>query len=69
MARPNVTETSDERSDHKLSLRFDRDQAPTSQVAAAVMEQVEVLDFSLSEPDLVSVVKQIHGGALQETTI
>jgi len=28
---------------------------------------VEVADFSLAEPDLASVVKQIYGGALRET--
>ena len=30
------------------------------------MSQLEVLDFSLSEPDLTSIVKQIYGGALSE---
>lgn len=49
----------------KLALRFDRTQTTASRVAAAVMDQMEVMDFSLAEPDLSSVVKQIYGGALQ----
>jgi ABC-2 type transport system ATP-binding protein len=47
-----------------LQIRFDRSLASASQVAACVMEQVEVSDFSLSEPDLASIVKQIYNGAL-----
>lgn len=50
----------------KLQVRFDRTQASASQVAAAVMEQVEVLDFSLAEPDLAAIIKQIYNGALRE---
>ena len=49
----------------RLSLRFDRTQTTASQVAAAVMNQVEVLDFSLTEPDLSAIVKQIYNGALE----
>jgi ABC-2 type transport system ATP-binding protein len=52
----------------KLALRFDRTLTTASQVAAATMSQVEVRDFSLAEPDLASVVKQIYNGALQEAT-
>ncbi|WP_027891802.1 ABC transporter ATP-binding protein [Calidithermus chliarophilus] len=52
--------------ERRLELRFDRTRASASQVAAAVMGQLEVLDFSLSEPDLTSIVKQIYGGALSE---
>jgi ABC-2 type transport system ATP-binding protein len=48
----------------RLVLRFDRTRTTASQVAAKVMDQAEVVDFSLSEPDLASVVKQIYGGAL-----
>ena len=48
----------------KLIVRFDRTQASASQVAAALMKQVEVKDFSLSEPDLASIIKQIYSGAL-----
>ena len=31
------------------------------------MNQVEVVDFSLAEPDLASIVKQIYNGALAES--
>ena len=51
--------------DHKLVLRFDRTRTTASRVASAVMNQLEVADFSLAEPDLSSVVKQIYGGALR----
>jgi hypothetical protein len=30
------------------------------------MNQIEVKDFSLSEPDLASIIKQIYSGALNE---
>lgn len=51
--------------DCKLQIRFDRTKASASQVAASVMEQVEVSDFSLAEPSLSSIVKQIYNGALE----
>jgi ABC-2 type transport system ATP-binding protein len=50
----------------KLALRFDRTLITASQVTANVMEQIEVRDFSLAEPDLASIVKQIYSGALKE---
>ena len=53
--------------DRKLVLRFDRTLTTASKVAKALMDQLEVVDFSLAEPDLASVVKQIYGGALRET--
>ena len=49
----------------RLQIRFDRNLASASQVAASVMEQAEVRDFSLSEPSLASIVKQIYNGALE----
>jgi ABC-2 type transport system ATP-binding protein len=52
--------------DRKLVLRFDRTLTTASKVAKAVMDQLEVADFSLAEPDLGSVVKQIYGGALRQ---
>jgi ABC-2 type transport system ATP-binding protein len=52
--------------DQKLVLRFDRSLTSASRVASAVMTQLEVADFSLAEPDLASVVKQIYGGALRQ---
>lgn len=50
----------------QLTLRFDRTQTSASRVATAVMEQTEVVDFSLAEPDLASIIKQIYNGALRE---
>jgi ABC-2 type transport system ATP-binding protein len=54
------------REERKLVLRFDREQASASQVAASLMGQVEVADFSISEPDLSGIVKQIYAGGLAE---
>lgn len=48
----------------RVTLRFDRTLTTASQVASAVMTQLEVADFSLAEPDLSSIVKQIYSGAL-----
>jgi ABC-2 type transport system ATP-binding protein len=53
--------------DRKLVLRFDRTVTSASKVAASLMNQLEVLDFSLSEPDLASIVRQIYSGALHES--
>jgi ABC-2 type transport system ATP-binding protein len=47
-----------------LELKFDRALCSASQVASAVMNQLEVLDFSIGEPDLTSIVKQIYAGGL-----
>ncbi len=52
------------RENRVLQIRFDRTQVSASQIAAAVMKQVDVHDFSLSEPNLASIVKQIYNGAL-----
>ena len=48
----------------RLRLRFDRNSTSASRVASSVMNQTEVLDFSLAEPDLSMIVKQIYRGAL-----
>jgi ABC-2 type transport system ATP-binding protein len=50
--------------DHKVQIRFDRTISTASRVAGSVMNQIEVTDFSLSEPDLSGIVKQIYMGAL-----
>lgn len=50
----------------KLILRFDRSQTTASKMASSLMSQLEIQDFSLSEPDLSSIVKQIYNGALNE---
>jgi ABC-2 type transport system ATP-binding protein len=52
--------------ERRLVVRFDRTQTSASKVAAAIMNQTEVLDFSLTEPDLSMIVKQIYRGVLQE---
>jgi ABC-2 type transport system ATP-binding protein len=51
--------------DHKVQVRFDRTVSTASKVAGAVMNQIEVRDFSLSEPELSDIVKQIYNGALE----
>lgn len=52
-----------------IVLRFDRTQTTASQVAAALMRQVEVVDFTLAEPDLGGIIKQIYNGALQQEAL
>jgi ABC-2 type transport system ATP-binding protein len=53
---------------HKVQIRFDRTLSSASKVAGSVMNQIEVSDFSLSEPDLAGIVKQIYNGALEAET-
>ncbi len=53
---------------HKVQIRFDRTRSTASKVASRVMNQIEVSDFSLSEPDLAGIVKQIYNGALEQET-
>jgi ABC-2 type transport system ATP-binding protein len=55
--------------DHRVTLRFDRTVSSASRVASAVMKQIEVSDFSLSEPDLSNIVKQIYSGALDAEAV
>ena len=50
----------------KLTLRFDRTATTASRVAAQIMDQIEVKDFSLAEPGLSSIIRQIYSGALRE---
>jgi ABC-2 type transport system ATP-binding protein len=54
--------------ERRLVLRFDRSQTSASKVAASVMNQIEVQDFSLTEPDLSMIIKQIYQGALKQET-
>ena len=54
---------------NRLTVRFDRTMTTASQVASSLMNQVEINDFSLAEPDLASVVKQIYNGALRESEV
>jgi ABC-2 type transport system ATP-binding protein len=51
--------------DHKVQIRFDRTISTASKVAGMVMNQIEVRDFSLSEPELSDIVRQIYNGALE----
>jgi ABC-2 type transport system ATP-binding protein len=53
-----------EAEDYRLVLRFDRTRTTASQVAADLMRQVEVKDFSLAEPDLSTIIRQIYTGGL-----
>jgi ABC-2 type transport system ATP-binding protein len=54
--------------ERRLRVRFDRTRLSASQVAAAVMAQAEVADFSIHEPDLAAIIRQIYNGALLEET-
>ena len=47
-----------------LELKFEAALCTASQVASRVMNQLEVLDFSITEPDLTSIIKQIYAGGL-----
>ncbi len=51
--------------ERRVRVRFDRTRASASSVAQALMQQVEVLDFSIQEPDLSGIIKQIYSGALK----
>ena len=62
-----LASTEVELAQRRLSLRFDRTIATASKVVSSVMSQMEIVDFSLSEPDLASIVRQIYNGALNET--
>lgn len=53
----------------RLVIRFDRTQVSASNLAASLMSQIEVTDFSLQEPDLASIVKQIYEGALKRGAV
>ncbi len=54
------------RAERQLVLRFDRTRLSASQVAADLMNQIEVVDFTLAEPELSSIIMQIYNGALNE---
>jgi ABC-2 type transport system ATP-binding protein len=52
------------RDERRLTVRFDRQATSASRVTAMVMNQAEVLDFSITEPDLAGIIRQIYNGAL-----
>ena len=54
---------------HSLVLRFDRRVTTAGRVTKTLMDQVEIVDFTLKEPDLTSIVREIYGGALQRETL
>ncbi len=54
---------------YRVRVRFDRTATTASQVAASLMNQLEVKDFSLSEPDLPAIIKQIYNGALRQEQV
>jgi ABC-2 type transport system ATP-binding protein len=54
---------------HSAVLRFDRRVTTASRVTKTLMDQVEVIDFTLKEPDLTSIVREIYGGALQREAL
>ncbi|MHB8933583.1 MAG: ABC transporter ATP-binding protein [Bellilinea sp.] len=49
---------------NRLTLRFDKSVITASQVVSTIMNQIEVNDFSLSEPNLATVIKHIYNGEL-----
>jgi ABC-2 type transport system ATP-binding protein len=61
---PSGTELAGE-GERRLVVRFDRTITSASKVAAHVMNRIEVVDFSLAEPDLSMIVKRIYRGALE----
>lgn len=50
---------------YRVQIRFDRTVSSASRVTSMVMNQIEVRDFSLSEPELSDIVRQIYNGALE----
>lgn len=68
IAAPDLPEGAElvEHDERRLLVRFDRTQTTASRVSAALMNRVDVLDFSLNEPSLSMVVKQIYLGGLSE---
>ncbi|GIV96264.1 MAG: hypothetical protein KatS3mg057_0921 [Herpetosiphonaceae bacterium] len=58
-----------EQSEYQLTLRFNRTQISASQITAQVLNQLEVADFTITEPDLESIIKQIYNGALEVRTL
>jgi ABC-2 type transport system ATP-binding protein len=51
---------------NRVSLKFDNSMVSASQVVASVMNQLEINDFSLSEPNLATVIKHIYNGELSK---
>lgn len=47
-----------------LSVRFDRFEYAAGEIAAAVMGQVEVVDFRIDEPEVEDLIKKVYLGQL-----
>lgn len=54
---------------YRVQIRFDRTVSSASRVTSMVMNQIEVRDFSLSEPELSDIVRQIYNGALEREAL
>lgn len=55
-----------ERNDAQIEVVFDREVISASDLMREVLENYEVLDFQLKEPDIETVVKKIYNEGLQE---
>lgn len=55
-----------ERNDAEIEVVFDREVISASDLMREVLENYEVLDFQLKEPDIETVVKKIYNEGLQE---
>jgi ABC-2 type transport system ATP-binding protein len=48
----------------RLSVRFDRFLLTAGEIAAAVMSQVEVVDFRIDEPEVEDLIRKVYLGQL-----
>lgn len=55
-----------EKNDAEIEVVFDREVISASDLMREVLENYEVLDFQLKEPDIETVVKKIYNEGLQE---
>ncbi|MFB6100435.1 MAG: AAA family ATPase, partial [Candidatus Nanohalobium sp.] len=55
-----------EREDAHIEVVFDREVLSASDLMREVLENYEVLDFQLKEPDIESVVKKVYNEGLEE---
>ena len=58
-----------EQAERSFTVRFDRARTSASRVAAALMNQLEVSDFRIAEPDLAGIIRQIYSGGEKEFSI
>lgn len=55
-----------EKEDSHIEVVFDREKISASDLMRKVLEEYEVLDFQIKEPDIESVVKKIYNEGLEE---